>query len=486
MTYKKKCVILCNETGKFFIPSLLEFSPYLMTISGTCLFHLYESVIMSVEVITMLQAAYMVPHPPIILKEIGKGEEQKIIKTKQAYEQIAKEIAKLRPDTILIFSPHAPSYRNYIAISSGDEAKGDFLQFHASQVSFHERYDKEMIEKIEKLAQKTKIPAGTLGDDAHLLDHGTMVPLYFIEKEYHDFEIVRIGVSDLDVDIQVTFGKCIAEVIKEMNKNIVVIASGDLSHRLKDDGPYGYCEEGPIFDKEIIRIMKENDFDALQTIDPSILKECAQCGLPSFLMLAGILSQFAYRTRFLSYEGTFGVGYAICAIDIEKDPYVALAKMSLEHYVRYHTVLSSDFIPKEMNMPKAVFVSLHIHDRLRGCIGTLSPTKKNIGEEIIANAISAGTRDPRFYAVSKEELHLIEYSIDILDDPKPASRSDDWDVKRYGVIVEDGLHRGVLLPDLEGVDTFEQQLHIALSKAGIDENDDFKVQRFEVIRHHEM
>lgn len=434
----------------------------------------------------MLLAAYMVPHPPILLNEIGKGEEQKINKTKQAYEQIAKEIAKLRPDTILIFSPHAPSYRNYIAISSGDEAKGDFSQFHASQVSFHERYDKKLIEKIEKEAQIAKIPAGTLGDDAQLLDHGTMVPLYFIEKEYHDFEIVRIGVSDLDIDIQVTFGKCIAKAIKEMNQKIVVIASGDLSHRLKADGPYGYCEEGPVFDKEIVRIMKENDFDALQTINQSVLKECAQCGLPSFLMLTGILSQYAYRTRFLSYEGTFGVGYGICAIDIEKDPFVALAKMSLEHYVRYHTVLSSAFIPEKMNMPKAVFVSLHINNRLRGCIGTLAPMKKNVGEEIIANAISAGTRDPRFHAVRKEELHLIEYSVDILGDPEPASRDDDLDVKRYGVIVDDGLRRGVLLPDLEGVDTFDQQLRIALSKAGIDEADDFRIQRFEVIRHHEM
>ena len=407
----------------------------------------------------MLLAAYMVPHPPILLNEIGKGEEQKINKTKQAYEQIAKEIAKLRPDTILIFSPHAPSYRNYIAISSGDEAKGDFSQFHASQVNFHERYDKKLIEKIEKEAQIAKIPAGTLDDDAQLLDHGTMVPLYFIEKEYHDFEIVRIGVSDLDIDIQVTFGKCIAKAIKEMNQKIVVIASGDLSHRLKADGPYGYCEEGPVFDKEIVRIMKENDFDALQTINQSVLKECAQCGLPSFLMLTGILSQYAYRTRFLSYEGTFGVGYGICAIDIEKDPFVALAKMSLEHYVRYHMVLSSTFIPEKMNMPKAVFVSLHINNRLRGCIGTLAPMK---------------------------ELHLIEYSVDILGDPEPASRDDDLDVKRYGVIVDDGLRRGVLLPDLEGVDTFDQQLRIALSKAGIDEADDFRIQRFEVIRHHEM
>ena len=87
----------------------------------------------------------------------------------------------------------------------------------------------------------------------------------------------------MDIDIQVTFGKCIAKAIKEMNQKIVVIASGDLSHRLKADGPYGYCEEGPVFDKEIVRIMKENDFDALQTINQSVLKECAQCGLPSFL-----------------------------------------------------------------------------------------------------------------------------------------------------------------------------------------------------------
>lgn len=434
----------------------------------------------------MLQAAYILPHPPIALSEIGKGEEQKINQTRQAFEKVAKEIAILKPDTILIFSPHAPSYLDYIAISSGPYADGDFSLFHAPNIKFHETYDEEMISEICRMAQKAQIPAGTKGRDHQILDHGTMVPLYFIEKEYHAFDIVRIGVSDLEADIQIAFGTCIAKVIKQMQKKVVVIASGDLSHCLKPDGPYGYRKEGPVFDQEIVRIMKENDFDALKTIDKEIVKHCAQCGLPSFFMLYGILSQYAYRSRFLSYEGIFGVGYGICAIDIEKDPYVALAKMSLEHYVRYHTVLSSRFIPEELKYPAAVFVSLHMDNRLRGCIGTLSPVRDHVGEEIIYNAISAGCKDPRFHAVQISELPHLSYSVDVLGEAELVDGYDALNVKKYGVIVSDGLRRGVLLPDLDGVDTVEQQILIALSKAGIDEGEDYTIERFEVVRHHEM
>ncbi|WP_416326600.1 AmmeMemoRadiSam system protein A [[Eubacterium] hominis] len=434
----------------------------------------------------MLLSAYTVPHPPIILSEIGKGEEEKIAKTQVAYHKIAKEIAHLQPDTILFFSSHAPAYYDYISISSGKEAYGDFANFHASDVKFYEVYDTELALQIQEEAQKANLPAGLLGDHSAQLDHGTMVPLYFIEQELEDFQIVRIAVSDLDREIQYQFGQCIAHVLRESKKRVIVIASGDLSHKLKSDGPYGFSKEGPIFDQKILSIFKSNDFDALLRMDETIVEESAQCGFPTFLMLAGVLSRFSHQTNVLSYEGVFGVGYLIASISIEQDLYVALAKMALEYYIKYHSVLPASCIPKELYQPAAVFVSLKKHGELRGCIGTILPTKDSAGEEIIANAIAAGTRDPRFHCITYEELPLLEYSVDVLSEPEDIDSLNELDVKRYGIIVGDDHHRGLLLPDLVGVDTVEDQVRIALTKAGMDGNDPFYLQRFEVVRHYEM
>ena len=131
-----------------------------------------------------------------------------------------------------------------------------------------------------------------------------------------------------------------------------------------------------------------------------------------------------------------------------------------------------------------VFVSLHKHDRLRGCIGTILPTTPSVAEEIIQNAVSAAAEDPRFDPVKADELKWLEISVDVLGDPEPIESPADLDVKRYGVIVSKGHRRGLLLPDLDGVDTVEDQIAIAKRKAGIPENSDVKLERFEVIRHH--
>ena len=434
----------------------------------------------------MLLSAYIVPHPPILVKEIGKGEEERIAKTRSAYQRIAKEIKEQRPDTLIVFSPHAPSYYDYISISSGESAYGDFEAFRAPRIEFHETYDVNLASQVAQEAHKAGIPAGLKGDNPSILDHGTMVPLYFIEQEYTQFQLVRIAVSGLDRVVQQKFGRCIANVLKQNQSRVIVIASGDLSHKLKDDGPYGFTKEGPIFDEELISIIKRNDYDALMQMDEIITEKSAQCGFPSLLMLSGVLSGYAYRSSFLSYENTFGVGYGIAAIHVEQDPYVALAKMALEQYVRTRTILDSSRISKELQEPAAVFVSLKKNGQLRGCIGTIQPTKTCVGEELIANAIAAGTRDIRFPSVQKEELHLLTYSVDVLSEPEDIDSMDQLDPKRYGVIVGDGHHRGLLLPDLEGVNSVEEQVGIALRKAGMDGDEPFYLQRFEVIRHHEM
>ena len=135
-------------------------------------------------------------------------------------------------------------------------------------------------------------------------------------------------------------------------------------------------------------------------------------------------------------------------------------------------------------MAAGTFVSLHRHGHLRGCIGTIAPMQPNVAQEIIGNAISAASRDPRFLPVTPDELADLEISVDVLDEPETIASIDDLDVKEYGVIVERGLRRGLLLPNLEGVDTPQEQVAIALSKAGIQPRERYAMQRFRVTRYH--
>lgn len=170
----------------------------------------------------------------------------------------------------------------------------------------------------------------------------------------------------------------------------------------------------------------------------------------------------------------------------KESEYVRLARETLENYVRDGKKIEiPDWVPPEFKSKRAgVFVSLKKHGMLRGCIGTIGPVRVNIAEEIIYNAISSGTQDPRFPAVRLEELPDLVYSVDVLGDAEKIDSMDQLDVKRYGVIVTSGFRRGLLLPDLEGVDTPQEQVAIALQKAGINRSERYQMERFEVIRHH--
>ena len=169
------------------------------------------------------------------------------------------------------------------------------------------------------------------------------------------------------------------------------------------------------------------------------------------------------------------------------DSYTALARASFEAFVnRGERIRVPDDVPAELRQRQAAcFVSLHKAGELRGCIGTLAPTRACLADEIIDNAISAATRDPRFSPVRPDELALLHCGVDVLSQPEPIDGPEQLDVARFGVIVANGWRRGVLLPALEGVDTVEQQLAIARQKAGIGAREPVELQRFEVVRHEE-
>lgn len=458
-----------------------------------------------------LLGAFIVPHPPIIIPEVGKGEEQKIVNTVDSYREVARRIAELKPDTIVITSPHTIMYSDYFHISPGKRTKGDLGQFRAKEVSFQAEYDEEFVEALEAAAQRDGVEAGTLGEKDSSLDHGTMIPLYFINQFLKDYKIVRIGISGLSFPDHYRLGRCITKTADKLDRRIVFVASGDLSHKLKEEGPYGYSEEGVKFDKEIIQAMREGDFLHFLEFTPDFCESAAECGLRSFIIMAGALSGKSVKSELLSYEGPFGVGYAVCALEITgveekrhfdkifedkqreyaierqktEDAYVHLARLSLETYIRTgkYAKLPVDLQEDLLNRKAGVFVSLKKYGSLRGCIGTISPVTASIAKEILRNAVSAGVEDPRFAPVEEEELFELVYSVDVLSEAVPINDMTQLDVKRYGVIVTAGHKRGLLLPNLEGIDSPEQQVSIAKKKAGIYDNEAYTMERFEVVRH---
>ncbi|HCX03583.1 MAG TPA: AMMECR1 domain-containing protein, partial [Clostridiales bacterium] len=183
-----------------------------------------------------------------------------------------------------------------------------------------------------------------------------------------------------------------------------------------------------------------------------------------------------------------GVGYGCARISVlkDEDKYVKLAKKSIEYFVEKGEKLE---LPENLeendfyNKKAGAFVSLKKGGDLRGCIGTIFPVKDSLGKEIIENAVSAAFRDPRFYPVKKDELEEIEYSVDVLEKPVKVKDINELDPKVYGVIVTKGSRKGVLLPNLEGVDTVDKQLDIVLRKAGINKEENYTLEKFKVIRH---
>ncbi|MCH4181474.1 MAG: AmmeMemoRadiSam system protein A [Atopobiaceae bacterium] len=465
-------------------------------------------------------AGFAVPHPPLIVPAVGHGRERQIAATVAAYEEVARRIATLSPDTIVISSPHAELYYDYLHVAGGAHASGSMAQFDAPEEHTSVDYDEELVDLSCEKGNVAGVACGTEGERDAGLDHASMVPLHFIQKRYRDFRLLRCGLTCQGPLANYRFGQAVAAAADELGRRVVWVASGDLSHKTREEGPYGYAPEGPEFDRRICEAFRTGDFLALLTFDPGFCERAAECGLRSFQMMAGALDRTPVSAELLSFEDPFGVGYGTAAFTptgpagsdasrdfaeryetwhtrdmaarkAAEDPYVSLARASLETWVterrriRPTDVLAPD-APAELTQGRAgAFVSLKVAGELRGCIGTTGPTCPTLAEEVCANAISAGTRDPRFPAVTAGELPELVYDVDVLGEPEPVEGPEELDPARYGVIVSafDG-RRGLLLPDLDGVDTVEEQVGIAARKGGIDpDHEDVSLERFQVVRH---
>ena len=460
-------------------------------------------------------AAYAVPHPPLIIPTIGQGREGEIAATVRAYHETMRAAAEMRPDTVVIISPHATAYDDFFHISPGAGAEGNFAAFGHPEISIGIEYDEEFVRVLSSTASEKNIPAGTLGEKNPALDHGTMIPLFFLSEYLGDAptKFVRIGIAGLPAHTHALLGQAIAATAERLGRRTICIASGDLSHRLMEGGANGFAPEGAEFDELCTAFMKTGDFLSLLQIPGSFAEAAGHCGLNGLWVLAGALDRAATDAKLHSYEAPFGVGYAVASFTVTgrdagtdyaarlvraedaaiaelraaEDDYVRLARMSIEHFVRTHSFASlpSD-LPQELIEKRAgAFVSIKKYGKLRGCIGTFLPAQKTLAEEIFYNAVSAAAHDGRFEPIEEGELNRLVYSVDVLSTPEPIESAAQLNPKIYGVIVKSltDNRRGLLLPDLAGIDTAEDQIAIAREKARIQPKEAIALARFTVERH---
>jgi AmmeMemoRadiSam system protein A/AmmeMemoRadiSam system protein B len=445
-----------------------------------------------------------------MVPEVGREAIAEVRGSIEAMREFTERLIESGAETVVLVSPHAPLEARAFVAYHDAQLYGDFANFRAPETRVEALLDEEMLNAISRAASQQDFDV--VGIHGHDLDHGTTVPLYFLQRNGWRGRVVALGYSFLSDEDHLRFGSCIKQAADEAGRAVAFVASGDLSHRLKPEAPAGYYPQAYLFDQEVIEAIRDAQPERIIHIDPDLRKMAGECGYRSLLVALGVAANASQDYEVLHYEAPFGVGYMVGQFtrqtisakekaseqnetDAERQAkrkeakqLLALARCAIETFIRKGYMIEKPESPGAMlKQPAACFVSIkNFEGELRGCIGTIEPAKETLAEELIANAISSATRDPRFPPVIPEELPNLRYSVDVLSTPEPV-KFEELDPKVYGVIVEDesGRHRGLLLPDLQGVETARQQVDIATRKAGIRPGTPLKYYRFRVDRFRE-
>jgi len=462
-----------------------------------------------------IKFACISPHPPIIVHEVGRGREKEVQSTIDALEQVATDMAVHRPETVLLMATHGPLNPGAFVLLTAPDAQGDFARWGAPEVRLRFETDRELIEAVREEAGRSELPLDAAAGWDGGLDWSVTVPLYYLRCGMAAAPLTPMNVSFLSARKHFDLGMAVRRAADRVGRRAVIVASADLSHRLTEDGPYGYDPAGPELDRKIRDAVASWDAEALLTMDEEFRERAGDDAVASISFLMGALDGLRVQPRVLSYEGPFGVGYMVAAIDILEDeggeayaraeaaeadpvepeniiasaagaghPLVRLARDAVEAYVCERRRLEPPpIVLNGLPAQAGCFVSLKtLEGALRGCIGSVQPLEPDLPREVVRNAIDAATRDPRFLPVASGELARLVYSVDVLGEPEPAAGLHHLDPTRYGVIVQHGRRRGLLLPAIEGVDSAEQQVAIARSKAMIEPHEPLTLWRFEVVR----
>jgi AmmeMemoRadiSam system protein A len=444
------------------------------------------------------------PHPPILLESVGGARSAATSDTARAMAEAGGLLAAFAPETLVLMSPHAPFSAGSVLVNDCSHVGGSLAQF-GDPTRVTASGDPELATAIVSACLARDVAASPTSavrsiECSSALDHGTLVPLRALRLPRLP-ALVVMSISAASLNEHKLVGEAVREAARRLGRRTAFIASGDLSHRLTPDAPAGYDPSGAVYDRKVVEALRDGRMDALVDFDDDLIDAAGQCGMRSMVALCGFLGDQCGVSRVLSYEGPWGVGYLTavagegCLADTppagdlggmpgdEEHEIVALARAAVTLAAGGKGTLRDPHLTDPALPQRAgAFVSLHRGGELRGCIGTIGPTQADLAEEIAHNAVSAALHDPRFPALRESELADLDISVDVLGTPEPCTLAD-LDPARYGVIVSSGGLRGLLLPDLEGVDTVQDQVAIALRKAGLTPNAPYRLERFTVHRY---
>lgn len=266
----------------------------------------------------------LLPHPPIMIPEVGKGELAKIKATVDAASKVADMLQEYNPQTVVIITPHGPVFEDAACISVHPRLRGNLAAFGVPEVSLGFETDGLLVRHILKKAERLGVNLVELTDDLAKtyrfrleLDHGAIVPLYYLHKAGFKGQLVHLSIGMLPYEEMYTFGKAVQAAIGLMDKRVAVIASGDLSHRLLPDSPAGYSPRAKEFDRQVVEAVKNLNVKSLLNMDRELVEEAGECGLRPIFFLMGVLGGLSASAEILSYEGPFGVGYAVAFIKVK-------------------------------------------------------------------------------------------------------------------------------------------------------------------------
>ncbi len=268
-----------------------------------------------------LNFAGISPHPPIIIPEIGGKDLEKVSQTVQAMKRLANIFNKSEIETLIIISPHMLIYPDQFSICGMKKLFGTFASFGSPDTIIEFNNDLELAHEIERKTTSNGIKNLLYNNNGEFfeLDHGIMVPLYYLSQQQESsLKVVPIAYSNLDRAPHFAFGQIIGEIAQNSSKRIGVIASGDLSHRLINGAPGGFSKTGQNFDKTIIKDIKEQNTQEILYYDEELVEDAGECGYRSILILLGALDKTNTSAETLSYESPFGVGYLVANFKLQE------------------------------------------------------------------------------------------------------------------------------------------------------------------------
>ncbi len=268
----------------------------------------------------MLSIVGIAPHPPIIIPEIGRGRLQEAQKTVDGMRALSRGIKAKQPEVLVLITPHGQVVRTGPAILSSARLSGDFGQFGFPNIKVEMETDRELVDILVEEAAGSPVKPVLLSEQdqtskgGRLLDHGAMVPLYYLQEAGVSVRGVHITISLDSYQDLYQFGQAIKTAIDKRGVSTAVIASGDLSHRLKPGAPAGFNPRGKEFDQRLVDLISERRVGDILNMDQSLIEDAGECGLRPIIMALGILEQTGYDPEIFSYEGPFGVGYMVAAL----------------------------------------------------------------------------------------------------------------------------------------------------------------------------